>query len=136
MSKELLEAIDKLDIRIFATTSGRQFIGKVSFDEDMKITLTSPLEFVEKLEASSKSNKTYLVTPVINNTAPIKLNPANIEYESIADISLKKIYCDQLIHNSLSILADEFIEANENIKSAQVPNYFNSVIESWNKNKL
>lgn len=132
MSKELLEAINKLDIRVFSLTSGRQFIGRVSYEEDMKITLTSPLEFVERIDSKTNTRGVVLLAPIINNSAPIKLNAAVIEYESVADLLLKKIYCDQLIHNTLALLADEVIEEKEELDKSN--NYFDSIINAWNKN--
>jgi len=132
MSKELLEAIHKLDIRVFSTVSGKQLIGQVSYD-DAKIILSSPLEFVKKLDPESNTLKTVLSTPIIENTAPIILYPHAIESESIADVRLKKIYCDQLVYNTLTILTDDFIDSFEESESDETESgYFNSIINDWN----
>lgn len=123
MSKELLELINKLDIRVYSTTSGRQLIGEVSFEEDMKVTLNCPLEFVQKLATDTLSMNTVLVPPVINNTGPIKLYPQAIESETVADIRLKKLYCDQLTCNKLALIEEGQPKGG----------YLTSVIDAWKK---
>lgn len=134
MSKELLEAIAKLDIRVYTTISGRQLIGNVSFDEDSKITLNSPLEFIKSIDEKTNKSILSLVQPVVHNMSCIKINSNSIESETIADMRLKKVYCDQLIYNQLQLMIEglELIK-EESIEDQDESNdYFKSVIDKWN----
>jgi len=68
MSKELLEYVNKLDVRVFTTISGRQLIGEVEFDENKRIILHSPLQFIKSYDQESKKSIITLVPPVIENS--------------------------------------------------------------------
>lgn len=135
MSKELLEYVNKLDVRVFTTISGRQLIGEVEFDENQMIMLHSPLQFIKSYDQESKKNIITLVSPVIENTSCIKLNPSAIESETIADMRLKKVYCDQLIYNQLELMVEglDLVKEPSNDSLKEPRDYFKSVIDNWKK---
>ena len=135
MSKELLEYVNKLDVRVFTTISGRQLIGEVEFDENQMIMLHSPLQFIKSYDQESKKNIITLVSPVIENTSCIKLNPSAIESETIADMRLKKVYCDQLIYNQLELMVEglDLVKEPSNDSLEEPRDYFKSVIDNWKK---
>ena len=135
MSKELLEYVNKLDVRVFTTISGRQLIGEVEFDENQMIMLHSPLQFIKSYDQESKKNIITLVSPVIENTSRIKLNPSAIESETIADMRLKKVYCDQLIYNQLELMVEglDLVKEPSNDSLEEPRDYFKSVIDNWKK---
>ena len=128
MSKEFLEYINKLDIRVFTTISGRQLIGEAAFDENSKVILHSPLEFIKSIDPKTNIPATFLLPPIIGNKAAVKLNLSAIESETVADIRLKKLYCDQLMCNQLELMIEGLDLIEEDTESED---YFESIIKKW-----
>jgi len=136
MSKELLETIDKLDIRVYNTISGRQLIGEVSTDSSSNyIILSVPLEFVKRTNPDTGIVMTVLTSPIIENTSPLVLYTSAIESSSIADIRLKKTYCDQLIYNKIALMEDILAETDnkDQAKSnaTEQKGYLDSILDAW-----
>lgn len=104
-SAELLDRINKLDVRIYGTTSGELYIGEVSEIYENAIELAYPL-----LLNIDNTNRVSFRDAIPGNCFhPIALYNSQIEMESHASLLLKKLYCDYLTISKLNqIEKDEY----------------------------
>jgi hypothetical protein len=103
MNKEK-KYLDKIDIRVFNTLSGRQLVGELLDVHDESVFLNAVLE-CKRIVSSDGSYKTTFITAAPfddNNTLTLNLN--SIESEVEASIELKQIYFNQLILNNITSL--------------------------------
>lgn len=102
-SAELLERINKLDVRVYGTMSGQLYIGEVSEVFENAIELAYPAI----LKLNSEHHVCFDEAVPGNSYHPIALYSSQIELESHASLSLKKLYCDYLTASRLNQITKE-----------------------------
>lgn len=93
MSKEFLEMLQSMDIRVYGTISGKIYIGEKHETHEDSITLNNPLRIVH--EGNSYSFATAVPGEYVKSTITI-FNRA-VEFQSVARLRLKKDYLDYIM---------------------------------------
>lgn len=108
LSKEFYEDLERMNIRVYALSTGAQLIGKLVNAHETAIELSSVMELKRVItDVMSGDIHTIMIpfTPYCIGEAVIVYR-SSIMLESKAAIALKKQYCDALLINRFADLAD------------------------------
>jgi hypothetical protein len=103
MNKEK-EYLDKIDIRVFNTLSGRQLVGELLDVHDETVFLNAVLECKRIVSPDGSYKTTFIPAAPFDDNNTLTLNLNSIESEVEASIELKQIYFNQLILNNITSL--------------------------------
>ena len=108
LSKEFIETLDRMNIRIYRLTTGDQLIGQLLEAHESAIEMKNVLE-IREIDLDGHVVTAMIPYVPFGSTEPAIVYRSSIIFESAASIVLKKKYCDALLINRLQGL----IESND-----------------------
>lgn len=113
MNKKTID-LEKLDIRVFNTLSGRQLVGELIKVEDECVYVNAALQCKIIMERDGSYKTTFITATPFDDLNVLLLYINSIESEAEASLKLKQIYINQLVYNNVITLLSESLADKSN----------------------